>query len=621
MGFIIYLITGLSLCLAQVIYCQNNFYNNTQTDFQTELHPNFQQEFFFDPFSSVKGALWSESPTMQERLLRPEDAFLLNGSTQRRLGKVFLFNPGLETKFIWPNDALNEEGFLFPSNHEAPSKHVLIQLGNEVGDSHLQELKAGSPHNNHTPFSALNGAWTYRAFSAAALFYQNDLHLSTSYPWREALATSENPIDAPEWNWFGENQPNMSTLGFEMTLAHRQSLLGLRYYSGWRWLSSPQSGLEYPFVTRNWQIHVQNGKHSALEIEQEQMKSPLQEPRDYSWTRNAYRFLFSDESHSDQAAYFWNAQIGYQNEWLESSRLFDNATTRSYPLHMDHHIESWDEDSLWIWKAQGSVASQGPSWILQEKIGLERNMSFLTVFPYGMFQYADREAQFRHSQETASLSSPLSSALLPGAELVQNGEFTIPGAPWGAALGFQSRLHNQSWSLNFEASTAAETQTPVFYLDTVHSTQQGLQIREGHYEAMGEFQYHSRLESVLSHSLFSMGTVFIRSGLRHYWNDESQNLEREPSPWWSAVGIDFNFPSELRVTLIVQRIGAKINRSYGSEFSIPEHWENHLFLDQQLAQGVTIRFGTQHFFGREIREEINGSPLRFRATGEFRGQW
>jgi hypothetical protein len=215
---------------------------------------------------------------------------------------------------------------------------------------------------------------------------------------------------------------------------------------------------------------------------------------------------------------------------------------------------------------------------------------------------------------------PMGGFHAPSEAFAGDSAFATIAAPGRHARGFSGEAGYRHERAGIEAgisgSFAMEWGVPEFRtngLDTVA----GAIVRRGAY-AGGAHELKNGTVRIFAGNQSLAGKSFWKAdaGIREFMGEGAAAIEFRPSRYWAGGCAGWRFPSDLDLELRVDYLGEKEVRGWGPVFVVPAHFENNLGLTQSVFEGtMRFSFSLLHAFGREVREQPNGNPLRFRVLG------
>lgn len=546
---------------------------------------------------SAAARILSESPLLRDRLAAPQRHFLLDGSQGFVAGEAFYQAQGTETPFLWPADPFLRyapDTSWMDGTSRAEAEAV---LGNEIGDSMLQALAdSAGAFDNRTPMTAGRFAWSPRpGWRLHGGFDQNDHASDRTLPARVRLVGEDQRDDLA---WFGGNIPPKSLADAGVAYGRGGVRGSLRYARGWWWTASPASGADYPWQGGRLEAEAGLGRW-GLAVRDEDWDSRAQgASRPARWRRSAFEATVVGEAPSGLA---WRASAGAERRHLSADAYLRGFASVTPSASIDLRAPGSDSAAGFAWS--GSVRMR------EALLSLEPAMTFRAGEAGG--NVAQSFQAYYHRRLPGYVfprEHPLGDS---GGEAVYR-----PGPDSrGASAKTGVRVGGERVAAGAEAVGAAEWELPLFRASG-SDTAAGARLRTGVYGASRHVLWNGSLLAYAEDAGGKPERWRIEAGCRGFAGTDADAMEFRPSRWWAGADAGRAFPSDLRAQVALRVMGAKEVRGWGSPFRVPAHFENALGLDQELPGGhARLRFSLLHAFGRDLREQPNGNPLRFRVLG------
>jgi hypothetical protein len=545
---------------------------------------------------SAAAPILAESALFRDRLAAPQRHFLLDGSQGFVAGEAFYQARGGETPFLWPADpflryAPDTAWMAGTSRADAE-----LGLGNEIGDSMLQGLAdAEADRDNRTPWTAARIAWSPRpAWRAHAGFDQNDHSSYRTSPARMRLVGEEQRDDMA---WFGGNIPPKSLA--DAGLAYRSGNVrgALRYARGWWWTASPVSGAVHPWEGGRAEAEAGLGRW-GLSVRDEAWESRVRGGGPMGrWRRSLFEASAGGQAPSGIA---WRASAGAERRDLAADAYLAGFESVTPLASLALRTRDGGASRL-AWN--GAARWQEDLLSLEQTLTAREGSAARSLSQSFQAYYRRRLPGYRFPVEHPLGDSAGEAAYRPGRDAR------------GASAEGRIRVAGERAAAGAEAIGAAEWQLPRFRaagIDTVA----GVLVRTGALEASRHVLWNGSLRAYAEDAGGAPGRWRIEAGCRGFAGDDARAMEFRPSRWWAGADAGWTLPSDLSARVALRVMGAKEVRGWGTIFRVPAHFENAIGLDQDLPGGhARLRFALLHAFGRDLREQPNGSPLRFRVLG------
>ncbi len=523
----------------------------------------------------------AESPLLESRRLHPERVFIIDGANGVTLDEDFYLAPQEHVRFgaAYRPPALARIPSLLPRNSFRASDPAGLwgfstRMGNEVGDPYLLEL-VDPDVENHTPYTAgflrfpLGGA-----VSGTLGLEQND-HFSYATVARRGGFAGATPS---ELSWFGENIPPYSLLRGVI----EGDAAGGRWRGdvdqGWWWNFSSLSGISYPF----------EGRRSRFDFDHSGGPGFTLSHHDAGHPRGHYSFSENEAS----------ARLPIS--WGENARLRLSAGVANRRLRADTLVKAFEEwespwRAEWEWARQsdltpGIQATGHLQW--REGVGLaEQQITYRPAWAWD-WQPRIRAYYLIPRQGYSSVDDPVES--------------------WTRNPGWHAR--GVTTALTYSRQIAATG----FTLEAKEAREWGLPLVTGGEVPRGSFPSPHMLGN-RSLTLRTEGSLIenleysLSAGVRRFFGTGTSHLEFQPAPFWLSLAWAKRFQSDLSLEASTTYMGSKQVRGWGEDFSIPSHWEHHVFLEQSFLEGrLRLHYGALNLFMPDLPEHPLGNPLRFR---------
>lgn len=546
----------------------------------------------------------AESELFQDRILDPQQHFLIDGQHAFLSGREFYQAQGEVSYYLWPSHPFLR---LLPDRRWMQDTSQIAfraLVGNEVGDPLLQELNQDITSSNHTP--ATFGAVTWSPtgeWSAHAALDQND-HFSYRTFASRLASVGEDRRD--ELSWIGGNVPPKSQIQLGAAYRRFGGLMAAQFNRGWWWTTSPVSGMSYAWEGFNADFHYKVGDDFDLSLVDQSWESPA--PGSYQaarWRRTEITLGFSGTAPGGWAH---RLELGGQRRALNADSAFQNFEENRYPWRFRYR-QNWAPEAASPLKmeTQGAFGFRDRMVSAQHATDIRWTWGSHQVGPTLKGYYRNPLSGYREPFEILSPDTVWSALLKPGRH----------ARGWSGSGEY--RFKRPNFQVSLTGFHAMEWGVPVFQ-GAVVDTLEGVLIRSGSLEGSDHLYRTFGGKVQAGGRLAKPADWRIQGGLRGFEGSEADALEFQPSPWWMGGGLALTFPSDLRLEGMVHWMGPKEVRGWGPDFEVPSHVEGNAALVQTLFdERLELSATFLHAFGEEILEHPNGNPLRFRILAGAKG--
>lgn len=552
-------------------------------------------------------SLPAESELFQDRIGDPQYHFLLDGQHAFVSGREFYQALGEQNYFLWPANPWTR---ILPDRRwleDSTEWSFRAQVGNEIGDPLLNELKGETPSVNRTPYTAGNLTFSPTGdWSVNAGLDQNDHFSYRTFPARLEIV---GPERRDELSWIGGNLPPKSVAQMGAALLRHGGLMAGQANWGWWWTNSPVSGMPYAWEGFNADFHTRAGDDFDLSLVDQSWESSVPNTFQSSrWRRTELTLGFAG---GGPGGWRWRMEFGGQRRVLYSDSAFLQFEEQTYPWRFRYR-QNWTPDAK----------------------------SFFRMENQGNFGARDRMFSGQHQSELRETwgSHQLSQALRlyyrsPFGSFLEPVEILNPDSTWTAVLdpakharglsgGGEYRWKGKKFLASLSGYYAMEWGLPVFEGAVVDTLADRILIRSGVLKGSqhGNASFGGKLQ--LGGPVLKPAYWRLQGGLRGSDGTDRDSLEFRPSPWWLGAGLGLALPSDLRVDGQLHWMGPKEVRGWGPVFEVPTHLEGNLaFAQSFLQERLELWASLLHLFGEDTLDHPNGNPLVFRilvgAKGSF----
>jgi hypothetical protein len=539
----------------------------------------------------------AESDLLRDRVRDPQRHFLQDGQHAFVAGREFHQAFGDPQTFLWP---LNPYQKILPDRRwlrDSAECTYSMKVGNEVGDPLFHELEADREWGNRTPLTAGALTWSPTGdWSLHAGLDQNDHFSFRTYPDRLALVGEKR---REELSFIGGNLPPQSLAQAGGAWLQHGGIIAAQANRGWWWTNSPVSGMPYAWKGFNAEIYSRAGDDFDMSLVDQSWESAAPGSFQASrWRRTEVNLGFGG---GGSGGWRWRLELGGQRRTLYSDSAFVRFQEDIFPWRFRYRqVWSPEAGSFLKLENQGFLGNRDRMFSAQHLLDLKETWGRHTLGQGLKGYYRHPFPSYREQTEILNADTTWTAMLDPATHargLSGSGEY---------------RYARDRFEASLSGHYAVEWGIPIFR-GSVVDTLETLLIRSG--TLVGSDHHYTNFGGELEAAGAIWGPAFWRfqAGLRGFEGAEADQVEYRPSPWWTALSLGADLPSDLRLEALVHWVGPKEVRGWGETYEVPSHLEGNTALVQRLFEDrLKLSASFLHAFGDAVQEHPNGNPLVFR---------